>query len=101
MIAFYYRMEFYRNQAAEFGYGEQAQRAAQAWDRKDEAGALAAVSDELVDQLFICGPRKRCLEQLEAWRAAGLQLPILSARSVTGDGIEGFQDALRALGRNG
>ncbi len=99
MIAFYYRMEYYRNQAAGYGYGEQAERAGRALERNDEAGALAAISDEMVDELFIAGQPRRCLEQLEAWRAAGLELPILSARDVNGDMIEGFRAAVQALGK--
>ena len=37
-----------------------------AGDRKQ---AAAAVSDELIDAIAICGPPEHCREQLAEWRA--------------------------------
>lgn len=42
-----------------------------AWAGGDRRGALAAVSDELVDQLIIHGPARHCQEQIEAHLEAG------------------------------
>ncbi len=101
MIAFYYRMEYYRNQAEEFGLGQQARQAQRGWDEKNEALALSAVDDEMVDELFLVGPPERCRKQLQRWREAGLELPIVSPRSVSGDGLEGFRTVVDALAPDG
>ena len=37
----------------------------------------AALSERLLDAVCLIGPPERCLEQLEAFRAAGVDLPIL------------------------
>src|SRR4029079_19697655 len=34
--------------------------------------AIAAVSDELIDQIAICGPREQCREKHAEWRSYGL-----------------------------
>ena len=44
----------------------------QAWKAGDRAGAVAAVSDELVDQLIVHGPVEHCRERLEQYREAGV-----------------------------
>lgn len=97
MIAFYYRMEFYRNQAAEFGYGRQAERAGSAWERGDESGAVGAIDDAMVDELSIAGPPQRCRERLRQWEKAGVEMVILSARGRDGDQFSGFRAAVEGL----
>ena len=41
------------------------------------SGDTQAASDRMVEQLVLCGPPARCREQLAAFRAAGIQLPII------------------------
>ncbi|MBI3743959.1 MAG: LLM class flavin-dependent oxidoreductase [Chloroflexi bacterium] len=79
---------------------EQAEAAGAAWAANDESAAIKAVDDPMVDELFIYGPRDRCLQRLDHWRSTGLELPIVSPRSLTGDVTQGFEDALKGLAPN-
>ena len=40
--------------------------------------AAAAVSDELIDAIAICGPPAQCQEKLAEWRSEGLGCAILN-----------------------
>lgn len=48
-----------------------------AWRAGDRKGALAAVPDAVVDDLFIHGPPEACREQVQAYREAGVDTPVL------------------------
>ncbi len=95
-IAFYLRRENYRALLAESGYAEVVERARVAAEAGEWRKVAEAVSDELVDQVWLCGPARRCRELIDEYRAAGLELPILSPRG----GEEGFRVVLEAMGRN-
>jgi F420-dependent oxidoreductase-like protein len=62
---------FYNDIARRYGYEEAAQKIQDAYlaGRKDEAAA--AVPDDLVDEVALCGPRERIREQLAAWKTSG------------------------------
>ena len=63
---------------------------------KAEQGAGAAsLSDRLLDAVCLIGPVGRCREQLGAFRAAGLDLPILVAPI----GVDGAQAVIAAFRR--
>ena len=49
----------------------------------DRAGAAAAVSDELVDDLALVGPAARVREQLAAWRSSPVDLVLLELTGAT------------------
>ena len=73
---------------AEVNNAEEAARA--------EAGAGgASLSDRLLDAICLIGPISRCREQLAAYRAAGVDLPILSPPI----GVDGARDLIRAFRR--
>ena len=63
---------------AEHGFAEEAAAIAQAWARGDREAAERAVSDALIDATSVAGTQAQCRERIEAYRAAGLDLPILS-----------------------
>ncbi len=44
----------------------------------DRKRAAAAVSDELVDAIAICGPAEHCRQRLAEWRAAGVGTALLN-----------------------
>ena len=64
-----------------------------AWKRGDRRGAVAAVGDELVDQLIVHGPAARCREVIAEYRAAGVTDVALSVQAGASDPMR----ALRAL----
>lgn len=70
------------------GYEAEASKVAQLWRDGDRAGAVEAISDELVDALCILGPAEACKERLDSLRSAGLDTPILWLFSPGGpDGV--------------
>jgi hypothetical protein len=59
------------------GFAEEAAKA--------EAGAGgASLSDRLLDAVCLIGPMSRCRDQLAAFRAADVDLPICPRRSASG-----------------
>jgi len=59
---------FYKSLVVRYGFEEEAERIQSLFLSGDRAGAVAAVSDELVDELALVGPPGRVAEQLADWR---------------------------------
>jgi probable F420-dependent oxidoreductase len=76
-IAGYFNVPTYRAHQEWLGRGEILQPMWDAWSRGDRKGALAALPDSLVDSFYIHGPAEYCRERIEAFRAAGLDTPIV------------------------
>jgi len=62
---------FYTDYASRLGYAEAATKIQDLYlaGKKDEAAA--AVPDQLVDDVALCGPKERIKDRLQAWIAAG------------------------------
>ena len=73
---------FYNDLACRYGYESAAARIQELYlsGRKNEA--IAAVPDELVDEVALCGPRERVRELLGAWKDAGVTTLICSTGSL-------------------
>jgi probable F420-dependent oxidoreductase len=67
-----------------------------AWAAGDRKGALAAIPDEVVDDLVIHGSPERCRARVEQYVANGLDTPVLAPAPV---GDIDLITAVRALGR--
>jgi probable F420-dependent oxidoreductase len=67
----------YNRFVAAQGFEAETQAVATAWAEGDRQGALAAISDELVDALVIAGPAEACKERIASFRDAGLDTPVL------------------------
>ena len=63
---------FYNDLACRYGYEDAAARIQELYlsGKKDEA--IAAVPDDLVDEVALCGPRERIADLVGAWREAGV-----------------------------
>ncbi|HXG92318.1 MAG TPA: LLM class F420-dependent oxidoreductase [Blastocatellia bacterium] len=74
---------FYNDLACRYGYEEAAARIQELYlsGRKNEA--IAAVPDELVDEVALCGPRERIRDMLPAWREAGVTTLICAASDIS------------------
>ena len=68
----------YNRLLAESGFPAEAAAVAKAWSAGDRAGAERAVSDEMIVATSIAGTPAECRERIEAYRASGLDLPIIS-----------------------
>ncbi|MCI0547178.1 MAG: LLM class flavin-dependent oxidoreductase [Candidatus Rokubacteria bacterium] len=85
----------YNRLLAESGFPEAARAIKTAWDAGDREGAARAVPDALVEAVGVAGTPTECRERVEAYRRAGLALPIVSPRVGTA-GKQAALDALRA-----
>ena len=68
----------YNRLLAENGFPDEAAAVAKAWAADDTAGAERAVTDAMVAATSIAGTPAECRDRIEAYRASGLDLPIIS-----------------------
>ncbi|MBW2242261.1 MAG: LLM class F420-dependent oxidoreductase [Deltaproteobacteria bacterium] len=61
---------FYNDYATRLGYGEAAKKIQDLYLDGKKAEAMAAVPDELIDEVALVGPRERIAERLQAWKAS-------------------------------
>ncbi len=78
---------FYNELARRYGYEAAAERVQDLYLGGRKGEAEAAVPDELVDEVALCGPRERIREHLAEWTAAGVTTLMVS----------GGLDALRLM----
>ena len=87
-LALFTTFPFYQRMFRASGFVEEAAKA--------EAGAGgASLSDRMLDAICLIGPMSRCREQLAAFRAAGVDLPILSPPI----GVDGAREVIGAFRR--
>ncbi len=68
----------YNRLIAESGFPDEAAAVARAWAGGDRAGAERAVTDDMIAATGIVGQAAECRERIAAYRASGLDLPIIS-----------------------
>jgi F420-dependent oxidoreductase-like protein len=73
---------FYNDLAGRYGYEDAAKKIQDLYLAGKKNEAIAAVPDELVDEIALCGPRERIRDQLAAWREAGVTTLICGAQSI-------------------
>ena len=73
---------FYNDLARRYGYEEAASRIQELYLSGKRNEAIAAVPDELVDEVALCGPRARIKDLLPAWREAGVTTLICATGSI-------------------
>lgn len=78
VIAAYLNVDRYAALHRWLGRGEQLAPLWEAWGRGDRRAAVARVSDELVDTLFVHGTAAQCREGIERFVAAGVTTPVVS-----------------------
>src|SRR6202035_2382775 len=76
------------------GRGETLRPMQDAWAAGDRRGALAAIPDQVVDDLFVHGAVEHCRERVAEYQAKGLDTPVIAI--VPGPGVEKAA-AVRAL----
>ncbi len=65
----------------------------QAWASGDRKAALAAIPDQVVDELVVHGPPEHCRETIGRYVENGVTVPVLAVIPV---GID-LREAIRAL----
>jgi probable F420-dependent oxidoreductase len=90
-IARYGSMVYYRNYFSEIGFAAEAEALEAAWAKGDAAGAVDVVDRRMIQALTIYGSAAECRERLEAYRAAGLDLPIIAPFPIGEPIVETFE----------
>ena len=86
----------YNRMAVGQGFGEEAAAIAEAWSRGDREAATRAVSDEHIDSVCIVGTPERCRERIAAYRASGVDLPMIAPMAAGPNANEVVQTTIRA-----
>jgi F420-dependent oxidoreductase-like protein len=73
---------FYNDLARRYGYEDAARTIQDLYLAGMKHEAIAAVPDELVDEVALCGPRERIRERLDEWREAGVTTLICGAHNI-------------------
>jgi F420-dependent oxidoreductase-like protein len=73
---------FYNDLACRYGYEEAAAHVQDLYLAGKKQEAIAAVPDELVDEVALCGPRERIADHLGAWREAGVTTIICATSDI-------------------
>src|SRR5206468_2535040 len=85
---------FSKEQVARMGYAAAADRVQQLFLEGRRGDAIAAVPDELADEIALCGPPARIRERLDAWR----KTPVTTLVAMTRDpGVLRSVEAVRCL----
>jgi probable F420-dependent oxidoreductase len=92
-IAAYLTVPVYRAFHEWLGRGERLAAMWRAWAAGDRRGALAAIPDDVVDELVVHGPPEHCREQVRRYVEAGVTTPVVGLLPTGGD----VGEAVRAL----
>ncbi len=70
---------FYNDLACRYGFEAAAKEIQDLYLDGKKGDAIAAVPDELVDEIALLGPRERIADRLDAWRESGITTMIMGA----------------------
>ena len=99
LLAPYLSVAGYNRFVAAQGFEGEARAVAKAWADGDRQGALAAISDDLVDALVLMGPAGACKERVASLRDAGLDTPVLMLLSQKGP--QAIEEAIKEMAPDG
>ena len=71
---------FHKNLMGRMGYGEAAERIQDLFYDGKRAEAIAAVPNELADEISLCGPRERIRDRLQAWKECPVTTLLVGSR---------------------
>ncbi len=86
---------YYHALFCRYGFAENADLVRELYQKGQRREAAAAVSDELIDAIAICGPAGHCREQLAEWRRHGVGTALMNLP--TGVPFELTEQLLRDL----
>jgi F420-dependent oxidoreductase-like protein len=69
---------YYHALFCRYGFKENADLVRDLYNSGDRKKAAAAVSDELIDAIAICGTPEHCREKLAEWRACGMGMALVN-----------------------
>ena len=96
-IARYCATPFYQKYFGEMGFAEEAAAAAKALALGDGKGAVAAISDAMLNELAIIGSAEHCRRNVAAIKARGLDMPVIAPFKIGDDAMESFHATVTAF----
>ena len=100
-LAFFALLPNYRRQWRRAGYGAAMDAIRALGHGASRAEVAQHIPDALVDEVCVFGTASECRAQLEAFRAAGADMPVLAVSPVNEDRLLATRKAMVALGRIG
>jgi alkanesulfonate monooxygenase SsuD/methylene tetrahydromethanopterin reductase-like flavin-dependent oxidoreductase (luciferase family) len=94
----YMNLPFYRRSIAGAGYEGELKAFDDALASGDSAGAMAAISERMVDEFCAFGDEKKIADKYAEYRDAGVTLPGVGL-GAAGEGFAGFEATLEAVAR--
>lgn len=92
-LTYWLGLPAYNQSIRESGFVKEADLIATAFLNNDQKGIAFNITDEIIDEFCLVGPRERCLEKLDALRGEGVDLPVLMIDPV--ELGESYETALR------
>lgn len=96
-VAYYGSMPYYRNLFAASGFRAEAEGFERAWAAGDAQTASGRVTPRMLESLSVSAGPAETREKAEAFRKAGVDLPILYPVFPSADPVKTVWDALRAV----
>lgn len=75
-------VNFHKNHVSRLGFEEEAERIQALFLAGKREEAYAAVPDQLVDEIALCGPPDRIRDRLQAWKESRISTLVVSSYSV-------------------
>jgi alkanesulfonate monooxygenase SsuD/methylene tetrahydromethanopterin reductase-like flavin-dependent oxidoreductase (luciferase family) len=86
---------YYHALFCRYGFEENANLVRDLYQSGKRKEAAAAVSDELVDAIAVCGPAGHCRDKLDEWRHEGVGAPLINLpTNLPADMVEQFLHAM-------
>lgn len=86
----------YRQMIADYGFVEETSAVAEAFAKGEREQALRHVTDAMIEASSIAGTPSECRERIEAYRASGIDLPIISPFARGPNAKATFEAVIRA-----
>jgi probable F420-dependent oxidoreductase len=96
-LAGYGRTKVYNQFFERQGYVAEADGIREAWSRRDGRAAAAAVSDQMMNEVFVFGTPGMCRQRLNAYCEAGVRTPVIIPVSVHPDQEERNKRRIQVL----
>jgi 5,10-methylenetetrahydromethanopterin reductase len=76
-LTYWLALPAYNSSIRESGYEKEADELKDAFARGDQEALRDGITDAIIDEFCLVGPPERCCERLDAFREAGVDVPIM------------------------
>jgi F420-dependent oxidoreductase-like protein len=76
---------FYNQLVTRYGYGDAAREIQELYLTGRQADAMAAIPDDLIDKVALCGPKEKIAERIAAYRDAGVKTLLVTPAAASQD----------------